>query len=163
MMELLRWVEGTGLAAWVRESVSLWAYPGMLSFHTIGLAFAVGVSVLIDLRVLGFAPSLPLAPLRSFVPVMWIGFWVNAVSGVFLLIAYASTLLTNPIFLIKLALIAVGLANALWFHIGPYRQLHAGGGWESLRAPPPVARLCAMLSLLTWTLVICAGRLIAYV
>ena len=43
---------------------------------------------------------------------MWAGFWVNAVSGVLLLIAYPTKALTNPLFYVKLVLIAIGLGIA---------------------------------------------------
>lgn len=150
------------LAAWLRGSA--WAYPVAEILHLAGMALLFGSIVVVDLRLAGWGRGLPVTMLlRHALPASVTGFLVIVASGTLLFVAHADELVGNRAFLIKLALIAVGLANALWFHIGPYRQLHAGGGWESLRAPPPVARLCAMLSLLTWTLVICAGRLIAYV
>ena len=45
----------------------------------------------------------------SFLPVMWFGFWLNFVSGVALLIGYPTKALTNPVFYLKLALIALGV------------------------------------------------------
>ena len=61
---------------------------------------------------------------------MWTGFWINAVSGVLLLIAYPTKALTNPLFYVKLVLIAIGLGIA--------RKLSA-----RLRAlPVPDARCC---------------------
>ena len=47
--------------------------------------------------------------MRRFVAVLWIGFWINAASGVLLLIAYPTKALTNPVFGLKLALIAVAM------------------------------------------------------
>ena len=63
----------------------------------------------LDLRVLGVAPRVPLAEMRRFVPVLWLGFWVNAVSGVLLLIGYPTKALTNPVFYLKLILIATAM------------------------------------------------------
>jgi hypothetical protein len=60
-------------------------------------------------RLLGFVPELPMAPLRRFFRFIWIGFWLNVVSGVFLLIAYPTKALTNPVFYVKLVLIAFGV------------------------------------------------------
>ena len=37
---------------------------------------------------------------------MWLGFGINAISGVFLLIAYPTKAFTNPVFYLKLLLIA---------------------------------------------------------
>ena len=44
---------------------------------------------------------------------MWMSFWVNAVSGVLLLVAYPTKALTNPLFYFKLTLIAVAFTLAL--------------------------------------------------
>jgi len=102
--------------------------------------------------------------LRHALPLSVVGFLLIAASGVLLFLAHADDLVGNRAFVVKTLLVLLGLANAAWFHAGPYRALHAGhGSWETLRPPPPVARTCAVLSLLTWIVVICAGRLIAYV
>ena len=58
----------------------------ILFLHTLGLGILVGFTAAIDFRVLGFAEQLPLAPLARFFPLIWIGFWINAVSGTLLLI-----------------------------------------------------------------------------
>jgi hypothetical protein len=90
-MPLLEAIENSAFAIWLRESPSLFAYTGVLSLHTIGLGFLVGISTGIALRMLGFTPELPLAPLGRFFPLMWAGFFVNAFSGVMLLICGATT------------------------------------------------------------------------
>src|SRR3954471_24660023 len=95
-VEYLAWLEQTGFGTWVRESPSLWAYPTILFLHTLGMGTLAGTAAVIDLRIVGFAPDLPVAPLERFFPVMWIGFWINALSGTALLIADATTKLTNP-------------------------------------------------------------------
>ena len=92
----LAWVESTALSQWVVGSPSMFAFPGILVLHAIGMGFAVGVSVAIDLRILGVASRVPLAEMRRFLPVLWAGFWLNAASGVLLLIGYPTKALTNP-------------------------------------------------------------------
>ena len=71
-----------------------------------GRGFLVGANIAIDLRVLGFAPSIPLSLLEKFFVVIKVAFVVNAVSGILLLVAYPTKALTNPLFYIKLSLIA---------------------------------------------------------
>ena len=107
------WIEDRGRSSvWLREATTIWAFPFVLVLHTIGLAFMVGVNVAIDLRALGGAMGVPLVSLRRYYRVMWAGFWVNAFSGVLLLIAYPTKALTNPIFYLKLTLIGVGVVLA---------------------------------------------------
>src|SRR5436189_1148 len=109
MDPVFTWIETSGLSTWLRESPSLWAFPFVLILHTVGLAFLVGSNVALDVRVLGLARGVPLHTLERYSLVMWTGFWVNAASGVLLLIAYPTKALTNPLFYVKLALIAIGL------------------------------------------------------
>ena len=118
------------------------------------MGFAVGVSAAIDLRILGVAPNVPLQELRRFLPILWAGFWLNAVSGVLLLIGYPTKALTNPVFYLKLTLIAV--AMVLLVRIS--RQVFATGSGASLspldRLDPPISsrlRNLAIASLVCWS------------
>ena len=102
-------IENLKLSTWLRESPSLWGFPFVLILHTVGLAFLVGSSVAINVRVLGLAQGVPFGPLGRYFTVMWMGFWVNLVSGLLLLLAYPTKALTNPLFYVKLSFIAVAL------------------------------------------------------
>jgi len=151
------WLEATSLSTWIRESTSVLAFPAILTLHTIGMGFAAGLSAAVDLRILGFAPAAPLLELRRFLPVMWIGFWMNAVSGVLLLIAYPTKALTNPVFYLKLFFIALALVGT--------RFMERSVFGDADRDLKPAARKCRMLaiaSLVCWTGTITAGRLLAY-
>lgn len=132
----------------------MWALPAVLVLHTWGLAFLVGTSVAIDVRVLGVARGATIASFRRFVPVLWIGFWLNAISGVLLLIAYPTKALTNPLFYVKLFLIAVGVLVAQRIN----RQMALTSTAEAS------ARLkhLAIMSIACWACAIVAGRLLAY-
>ena len=101
-------VENLGLSIWLRESPSLWGFPFVLILHTVGLAFLVGSSVAVNVRVLGLARGVPFGPLSRYFTVMWCGFWVNAVLGRAAALAYPTKALTNPLFYVKLGFIAVG-------------------------------------------------------
>jgi len=151
------WLEATTLSTWIRESTSVWAFPTILSLHTIGMGLAAGLNAAVDLRILGVAPSVPLLELRRFMPVMWLGFWINAVSGVLLLIAYPTKALTNPVFYVKLSCIALAL-------VGIRAMAHSVFGDPSLDWGPATKRCrwLAIASLICWTGAITAGRLLAY-
>jgi hypothetical protein len=151
------WLEATSLSTWIRESTSVWAFPAILSLHTIGMGFAAGMNAAVDLRILGFAPFIPLLELRRFFPIMWIGFWVNAVSGVLLLIAYPTKALTNPVFYVKLSFIALALLGVRSIT----RTVFADPTLDS-NPTTKKCRLLAIASLVCWTGTITAGRLLAY-
>ncbi len=151
------WLEATSLSTWVRESTSLWAFPGILSVHTVGMGIVAGLNTAVDLRILGFAPKVPLLEMKRFFPVMWFGFWINAVSGVLLLIGYPTKAFTNPIFYLKLAFIAAALGGLRSIH----RSVFENSSLDLKPAPQNCRRL-AILSLVCWTGAITAGRLLAY-
>jgi len=82
------WLETTALSVWVREATEVYAFPSILSLHTIGMGFVAGMSAAMNLRILGVAAFVPLMEFKRFFPVLWAGFWLNAVSGVVLLIGW---------------------------------------------------------------------------
>jgi hypothetical protein len=98
--------------------------------------------------------------MRRFLPILWAGFWLNAVSGVLLLIGYPTKALTNPVFYLKLTLIAV--AMVLLVRIS--RQVFETGSGGSQPTPAITSRLrnLAIASLVCWAGAITAGRLLAY-
>ena len=157
-MDVLLRLEQAGFFTWVRESSSLWAYPTILFLHTIGLATLVGVNAGIDLRILGFAPELPLAPMTRLFPIIWAAFGINAVSGTILLIADATTKVTNPVFFVKMVFIALALVNL--------RLLRTRVFGDPLVDKQPLstsARILAITSLIFWVGATTAGRLMAYI
>jgi hypothetical protein len=158
MMDMLVAIENSAVATWIRESTSLLAYTGILFCHSFGLALLVGLNAAVDLRLLGFASRVPVRPLASFFPLMWFGFWVNALSGVALLMASATDMFTNPLFYVKMAFVALAVTSirALQTHV-----------FDTSMPPdattvPHGARRLASASLAFWTGAIVAGRLTAY-
>lgn len=156
-MEFLASIENSALSVWVRESGSLWAYPSMLFLHTVGLGIVVGVSMLVDLRLLGLARRMPIAPLARFLPIIWLGFWLDLASGLILLMADATTKFTNPMFGVKMAFVALAVADILLIDRKVFRH-HRGD-----HSVPMAGRVLAALSIVCWLGAIVAGRLTAYV
>ena len=155
MSEFFAWLEGTGLATWTRESTSIWAYPTILTLHTIGLGIVVGGSAVVNLRLLGFAPRIPVPSLRPLFRVIWWAFALNAVTGILLFMSDATTKSQQPVFYIKLTLIAF----ALWTTTATRKVVKAS---PDLKVGPTGAKRVALVSLLLWTGAIVAGRLMAY-
>ena len=141
----LETIERSGLSTWIRESESAFAYYFVLVIHNIGLALLVGTCGVLGARLLGFVPELPFAPLRRYFTFIWIGFWLNVVSGVFLLIAYPTKALTNPLFYVKLLLVAVGVWTL-----------------RRIEREAEVRRSLALWMLGSWLGVLTAGRALAY-
>jgi hypothetical protein len=150
-------IEETGLSVWIRESDSWFSFWCILSVHAIGMGVLVGASVLIGLRILGLAPDLPLAPLKRLYRFIWIGFWIQVVSGILLLIAYPTKSLTNPVFYAKLTLIGLALASMQMLR----NRVFTDSGLSEA-AMMAKGRVFAICSLIFWVGAVTAGRLLAY-
>ena len=152
------WLEGSAVAVWTRESPSIWAYPTVLTLHTVGLGVLVGANAVIDFTLLGFAPRLPVRSLAPLYRFMWAGFAINAMTGLLLFASDATVKSRQPVFYIKLTCIAVALVVTAM--IRPTVDCAAAvRGAESGSAP---GRRLAALSLLLWAGAVTAGRLMAY-
>src|SRR5690606_9460523 len=123
-MSFLAWLESTPIANAIRTSV--WMYATFETVHYIGLAMLIGGIMLIDLRLLGFARSLPLPSMLGLLPWVWAGFLINAVTGTLMFIYGATSFGTKTLFLVKMALIVLAGINALVFTVAHAR---AGGTW----------------------------------
>lgn len=144
-------IESWPLSEALRRSV--WAYPALETIHIAAFATVFGALMLLELRVFGAVPAVPLPPLaRLAVPVALTAFAVAATAGVLMLISTATELVPNRAFQIKLGLIAIAGINAWWFHRRGSLTRHDG-----------VAKAQSLLSLLLWLGVITCGRMIAYI
>jgi hypothetical protein len=158
MMDFLSLIEHSRFCQWVTGSSSVFAFPSILLLHTIGMGIVVGVNAGIDLRILGFAPAVPLSPMERFFPLLWLGFWVNAVTGTILLAADATTKVTNPDFWMKMVFIALAIVNL--------RMQRKRVFQDPLIDKKPMssnARILAVSNLIFWLGAITAGRLLAYI
>jgi len=155
---LLISLEQSTLGAAMRESI--WLYPTVEIIHIFGFILLVGSIAGFDLRLLGLHRYLPLTALaRHAVPLAMIGFCTAAPAGFLLFATEATSIALNPAFQVKLFCVALGLGNAILFHLGPWRTIAV---WGAADYVPPVARLGAITSLLAWTGAVIGGRLIAY-
>ena len=157
MMPLLASLEGSGFSTWLLGSDSIWAFPTVLTLHTLGMMVLAGASAALDLRLLGIGGRIPLGSLRPLFPLMWGGFWLNLVTGSMLFIADATTKGTMPMFFVKLAFVAAGTATVVLIR----REVYGADPEPS--SVSGAGRLLAVASLGAWMSAITAGRLLAYV
>jgi hypothetical protein len=156
-MDFLHSLENMKFSVWVLQSGSIWAYPSILTAHTIGMMMVAGTAGIIDMRLMGIGSSIPVKPLERLYPLAWWGFWINAVTGTTLMIADASTKLTNPDFYVKMVFVFAGvlLLKIMRKKIFDDPQLDK----EPISS---TAKGLAWLSLACWVGAITAGRLLAY-
>ncbi len=110
MIDFFGTLDHMKFSVWVMQSNSIWSFPTFLFLHTLGMSIVAGLSAMIDLVLLGFWPKMPIKPLGRLYPLMWIGFWINAVTGTVMLIADATAKLTNWDFYVKMGFVFAGVA-----------------------------------------------------
>jgi hypothetical protein len=144
------------VAAALRESGI--AYPIVNAAHIASIALLFGAIATLDLRMLGAFRASPAAALGPpLVRVASFGLVLAAVTGFLLFSTRPLTYWENPAFRIKLALIALGLANVVALHVNRHwrRALAGDAVHGSVRA-------AAALSLTLWLGAVLAGRWIGF-
>ena len=173
MVDLLTFLENNELSVFIRKWPSVFGFPTILFLHTLGLAMVAGVSIAIDLWILRGAPAGAPLHLLGLTRTMWLGFGINLVSGIALLLAYPAKALTNPVFYLKMTLVLVAVYVAVRINreiAARGRKLHpafaalppsmASGGEAQTMAFD--TRRWALVSLSLWGAATITGRLLAY-
>jgi hypothetical protein len=156
-MNFLEWLQNTPLAIFVAET--LWAYPLLETLHTLGMAMLLGTLGLINLRVLGYKSALYLPGTKDLLPVAWVGFTVNAASGILLFTSDAVNFFSSNTFRVKIALIVLAGINAAILS----RRIYADGGEAfATGAGNSTVKLLAGSSLVFWVVAVICGRIYAY-
>jgi hypothetical protein len=158
MMEFLSMIEHLRFSQWVIGSGSIWAYPTIIFLHSVGMGMVAGINGAIDLRLVGLSPKIPIKPLGRLFPIMWLGFALNLVTGTMLLMADATTKLTNPDFGVKMVFVILGVVILRMMQTSVFGDPKIDDGPLSART-----RRLAWISLACWVGAITAGRLLAYV
>ena len=153
---MLEWLESSALARMVQES--MWGYPIVLSSHAVGMAVLVGLALMINFRVLGLAPKVPLTALKTMFRIAWVGLVINVVSGTMLFVANADAFFESTPFWLKISLLVIGVTLLVMLS----RRIPGAGDSAQEYVPTPQVRWIAFLSSLAFFGVIVFGRLIAY-
>jgi hypothetical protein len=172
MMDFLFWLENTRIAILVSQT--LYGYPLLETIHAIGMALMIGSLGLLNARVLGFRPQLPVLGVGMLLPVAWVGFALNALTGTALFMSLATEFWFSITFRVKMVLVVLAGINA-WLLGRMYLQpMRASGGRRVGRAPgqtPEFApepepelfvKAIAASALVFWFGALVAGRLLAY-
>jgi len=156
-MGFLESLESTGISLFVRESDSLLSFPTILTTHAFGYCFILATNVIVSARLLGFATSIPLKPLRKLFPVMWVGLILTTITGLLLVMAAAQKRVPNPILWFKMILLAVATPMMWKFQMKVFEDPSVDEN-----NIPASARTMAACQMALWLLIMISGRLIPY-
>lgn len=159
LLPVAEWLAATEWSIALHES--MYMYPLVESTHVLSLCLFVGLTVMLDLRLLGIV--LPRVPVSDFVdrvlPLTRIGFAVMVVTGVLLFYAIPVRSYQSVWFRAKVIMLILAGLNVWVFH---YRVYPGVADWNVDVRPSWRARRAAILSLILWALIIVSGRFIAY-
>jgi hypothetical protein len=159
LLELCQWLQQTPLATTITESI--WLFPLIEGSHILALPISVGMIVIFDLRLIGFAfRSGPVAAIMNQL-LRWskFGFTVMFLTGATLFITQAGKAYGNLFFRAKLILLVLLGVNAALYQLAFYPKM---AQWDLAGRTPAGAKFCGWLSLIAWIGVIICGRTMAY-
>ena len=166
--DLLQWlqdvpgaVDGDPTTSWSQQyagSLHLWALTE--GTHVLSLMLFAGTILLVDARMLGLAfRNVPYSTLNNKVlPFTVAGFVICAVTGLMLFVSNPVHYYHHVFFRWKIVFLIVAAINIFWFH---YRVQKNMAEWDAMPSPPPLVKLSAVVSIVSWILVILFGRLTA--
>ena len=159
MLAFCQWLESTSWSIALHESI--WGYPIVESIHVLTLCVFLGLSVMLDLRLLGITlRKTPVSEVtRRVLPWTVAGFVVMVITGALLFYAIPVKTYLNIFFRVKVAFLLLAGLNVTMFHTTVYRKM---GEWDLDPIPPFQARLAGGVSLALWAGIVVAGRMIAY-
>ena len=137
-----------------------WLWPLMEIIHFMGLSFLLGALIVIDLRMAGHFRALDPAATHKLLPWVFIGFFMNLITGILFFYGDPLRYSVNIGFQIKMILVMIAGLNALVYYWKIDPVMHT---WDRDTTPTPLVRTVAYTSLATWTGVLLLGRLIPYV
>ena len=141
---------------------SRWAFPAASALHLLGIVLFVGMRLVLDLRITGWAFGGTAAAdmIKRVSPWSLAGAIVTVVSGLALYSADSARMAANPAFQFKVAALVAALLNAWFFHavLAPRAR-----DWDAGSRLPAPAVASAYVSLALWVLLVIAGRVVAFV
>jgi hypothetical protein len=159
LLGFCQWLGNTSGSIALHESI--WAYPIVESVHVLTLCLFLGLTIMLDLRLLGMTMTrTPVSDVNTrLLPWTIAGFAIMVVTGALLFYAIPVKTYLNIFFRLKVAFLLLAGVNVAVFQRTIARSMHQ---WDADPVPPFRARLAGGISLALWAGIVVAGRMIAY-
>lgn len=148
----------SSLNQWILAT--FWLWPVLEILHFIGLTLLMGGLLVVDLRMLGMYESVPIAATHKILPFVLAGFALNLITGILFFIGDPMRYSVNEGFQLKMLLVLLAGANALFFHLRDWLPTQSR---IARMLKGITVKVAAVISLTLWTGVLLLGRLIPYV
>lgn len=153
----LDWMRATALSQWVTSGP--WIWPILETLHFTGLGVLIGGLIVMDLRLIGYKRGLPLRTVHKIMPLVFIGFGINACTGFLFVMGNPHRYAVNYAFQVKVVLLLLAGLNALWFRLRVSPQMK---DWTETTHSPVLAKVMGTASLILWFGIGIHGRLITF-
>jgi uncharacterized membrane protein SirB2 len=160
LLEIAKWLQETPGSISIRESIMM--FPVLEGSHLLGIAVSAGTIAISDLRMMGliFKKESASDVFHQLIPWITAGFLMMIITGTLLLISEPVKCYNSVWFRLKVLFLFLAGLNVLIFHSSKvYRGIHE---WEWAADPPRAAKVAGWVSLISWGIVIIAGRTTAY-
>ncbi|PJR09917.1 DUF6644 family protein [Sinorhizobium meliloti] len=160
MLTFAEWIAQTAISQWLQVQ-GWWFVPALQSIHILAIAVVLSSLLMLNTRLLGLSGSGLTVPqvAQRYLPWLWWGLPILAVTGTLLIVAEPVRSLWNIAFWIKMALLLVALVLTLRFQ--GYAKIDPAF-WENAANKTRI-RGYAVLSLIVWVGIVFGGRWIGYV
>jgi len=149
MDDFLLQIEQSALGVYIQEDP--WGFAIALSVHAVGMGMALGVVMITNFRILGLLKQIPILAHSALFSTAWFGFIINLLSGIALYSSHATEYTYQWVFMLKLALLAVG-GYLMKLTMEAVRNNSDGGK----------VRLLSFFCISCWIGAVITGRLMAY-
>jgi hypothetical protein len=160
MQALAQWLGSTQISHSIQRAI--WFIALLQAVHILAIAMVLSSVAMVELRILGITRSQTMTDTaRRFMPWIWTGLVVLALTGAVLIVAEPKRTLDNNLaFDIKMLMLATAIAVTLGFQASLSRNLAL---WEKRPRNRKLLSAFAVFTLLLWCAIAFAGRWIAYV
>jgi hypothetical protein len=155
-LSFLASLQASAFSEWL--STSMLGFPTLIALHSVGMAVAVGLSLMISLRLNQILTGFKGEVIPRLLDIAALGFVLNLVTGLALFITRGTEYVTSAIFLLKILLVVVGVATMFWLR----GRFKAGNLTTAALVADRAARRLSLVSTASWFGAVIAGRLIAY-
>ena len=155
--DLVVWLKSTAVSHAMSTSPVLWPICEML--HFVGLALLIGAAGLIDLRLMGFFKSVPVAALMQLRKWAALGLFINVVTGILFFVGAPGQYINNPAWYAKLAFLFVAMINVVVFETRQGRRMLTLTADEHT---PASFKVAGAVSIGSWFLVLYFGRMLPF-
>src|SRR5579864_5109156 len=160
VLEIAQWLQETPISVSIRESILM--FPLLEGGHLLGISVSAGTIAISDLRMMGliFKKESASDVFHQLIPWITAGFVMMIITGTLLLWSEPVKCYNSIWFRLKVLFLFLAGLNVLIFHSSKvYRSMSE---WSMNPDPPRAAKVAGLISLISWGIVIIAGRTTAY-